>query len=111
MAEESQNNNQIPAAEIPTSRANIEIRTQETDVESLKQTGRAHPLPETVSVNTEVSAPAPAPVPDGTQISIPAAAPAVHTLKPRISFAWAFWLIGLAVLFLIGYFVLPLFFG
>jgi hypothetical protein len=102
MADENQNNNQIPApAELPSTHANIQIRTQESDVESLKQTGGAHPLPETIAVDS-------APARPSETIGV---APAPLPPAPSRNFTWIFWAIGLVILFLIGYYVIPLFFG
>lgn len=102
MADENQNNNPAPV-EIPSTHANIQIRTQETDVESLKQTGGAHPLPETVAVD---SVPAPQPSENAAEaLAMPI------PLKPARNFTWIYWVMGFIILFLVGYYLVPLIFG
>jgi hypothetical protein len=119
MAEINPNNpNPVPEVQIPESRVNIQIRTQASDVESLKQTGGAHPLPETLSVNSaplpsETNAPA-RPVSLPVDLSAPQAPISLETTPvvaaTKRSFVWIFWLIGIIALFLVGYYLLPLFF-
>jgi len=102
MAEENQANNQNPAPEqvqVPSTRTNISIRTMQSDIESLRESGGAHPMAEVVSVGSDSSVQEPGAVP------APAELPRQHR-----NFSWIFWIIGLVILFLVGYYVIPLFY-
>lgn len=103
--------------DIPSSLSSVSIRTLESDVESLRQTGGARPVPQIVDASGVGSVPqAPAQVAD-MESPVPAAiaseAPATLP-EPApgsgIKWGWLFWIVGIAILFLIGYFILPLVF-
>lgn len=94
----------VPGSDIPSSLSSVSVRTMESDVESLKKTGGINPVPEIVnSAPFNQTAEPQANSGVSTQTPIPMSAPA------KSSLVWIWWAVGLAAIFLLGYFILPMF--
>lgn len=86
--------------EVPSTLSSVNVRTMESDLESMKTTGGTHPVPQVV--DTAPVFENEAPIKEDRDLPPPPVPNTTH-------WGW-FWLIlGFIVLFLVGYFILPLF--